>query len=370
MKNLIYKYLNNKATEKEVALIFDWIEASEENKKEFITLKKLWAFTNKPNKINLYNWNKTKNQLRKFPQKKYSEYFKYAVGFSLIISFLVILPFNNNKEIVSNNQITLENKHGKKEFLFEHKTKLIEDNLGNVIAKQTDKEIVYYQQPETKEITFNTINVPYSKTFKVILSDGTIVRLNAGSSLTYPEHFLVNSKRIVTLKGEAFFEVTKNKKSPFIVNTNDVTVEVLGTSFNVSSYTEDNFTSCVLVEGSVKLSDNNNKENTILLTPNEKSVWQKSSKSFSVTKINPNYYTSWVRGELVFKNTPFTEIAKKIERYYDVNIINKNPFLEKQIFTGTIKIKESSVKDILDLFKIDTNFEYEKRENNFTILNP
>lgn len=370
MKNLIYKYLNNKATEEEVALIFDWIEASEENKKEFITLKKLWAFTNETNKINLYSWNKIRNQLRKSPNLKYSKYFKYAVGFSLIISLLVFYPFNNDDEKVIKNQITLENNNGKKELLLENKTKVIEDNLGNIVAKQTDKEIVYYKQTETTKIVYNTINVPYSKTFKVTLSDGTVVRLNAGSSLTYPEQFALNSERIVTLNGEAFFEVTKNKNSQFIVNTSEVAIEVLGTTFNVSSYKEDNFTSCVLVEGSVKLLENNNKENTILLTPNEKSIWQKASKSFSVTSINTNYYTSWIHGELVFKNTPFSVIAKKIERYYDVKITNKNPLLEQQTFTGTIKIKESTVSDILEVFKIDTNFEYEKRENNFTILKP
>jgi hypothetical protein len=370
MKNLIYKYLNNKATEKEVALIFDWIELSEENKNEFITLKKLWAVTNETNKINLYNWNKIRNQLGKTPNLKYSEYFKYAVGFCLIVGLFVFYPFHNNDEKIIKNQITLENNNGKKELLLEHKTKVIEDNLGNIVAKQTDKEIVYYKQPETTKIVYNTIKVPYSKTFKVILSDGTVVRLNAGSSLTYPEQFGLNTERVVTLNGEAFFEVTKNKNSPFIVNTREVAIEVLGTTFNVSSYKEDHFTSCVLVEGSVKLSENNNKENTILLIPNEKSIWQKASKSFNVTKVNPNYYTSWIRGELVFKNTPFSVISKKIERYYDVKITNENHLLEQQIFTGTIKIKESTVIDVLEIFKIDTNFDYQKTENNFTILNP
>ena len=123
------------------------------------------------------------------------------------------------------------------------------------------------------------------------------------------------------------------------------------------------------MEGSVKLSEINNEKNTILLTPNEKSIWQKGSKSFNVTKVNPNYYTSWIRGELVFKDTPFSIIAKKIERYYDVKITNKNHHLEQQIFTGTIKIKESTVTDILEVFKIDTNFKYQKTENNFIILN-
>jgi transmembrane sensor len=370
MTNLIYKYLNDKATEKEVALVFEWIEKSEENKNQFVALKKLWSITTISNKKNSYRWSKIKNQLHKSPKKKSLPYIKYAVGFSFIIAFFIIFHFKSEENIISKNQITLETNNGKKEVLLENKTKVIEDNLGNVIAKQTDNEIVYFKQTETDKVVYNTIKVPYSKTFKVTLADGTIVRLNAGTTFTYPEQFRLNSERTVILEGEAFFEVAKDENRPFIVNANEVTVQVLGTSFNISSYVEDGFTSCVLVEGSVKLSENNNKKNSILLTPNEKSTWQIASKTFETQKVTTNYYTSWINGELVFKNTPFSTIAKKIERYYDVKIINENSFLAAQVFTGTIKIKESTVADILAIFKIDTPFEYQQKEKTFQILTP
>lgn len=371
MTSLIYKYLNNQASEKEVALLFEWIEASEEHKQEFIALKKIALINPKSNKPNIYQWNKIKAQLHKSPQKRPLKYLNYAVGFLCILYFFIFSPFEKAPAPASlDNQITLQTHTGKKEVLLENSTKRIENSTGGLVAKQNDKEIVYYKQKETPKIAYNTITVPYSKTFKVSLSDGSVIYLNAGSSLTYPEQFKPNSNRVVVLEGEAMFEVAKDPNSPFIVQANQVDIEVLGTTFNVSSYLEDGFTSCVLVEGAVRLSAKDHPENSLVLTPNEKSVWQFSEKTFSKELVNTKYYTSWVNGELVFRNTPFAVISKKIERYYDVKFINNNTFLAKQTFTGTIKIKESKVEDILELFKIDTKFEYQRRNNTFQILKP
>ena len=117
-------------------------------------------------------------------------------------------------------------------------------------------------------MVYNTLKIPYGKKFEVQLSDGTIVHLNAGTSLRYPVQFVKNQSRQVYLTGEAFFEVSKDKAHPFTVNTQEVNVEVLGTKFNVNSYTEDVSTDVVLVEGKVSLyKDKKTAENQVYLTP-------------------------------------------------------------------------------------------------------
>lgn len=238
------------------------------------------------------------------------------------------------------------------------------------MPKKNNKELIYYKNPSTKKTIYNTIIVPFSKTFKVVLSDGTIVHLNAGTSFTYPEQFnLVNNRKVI-LKGEAHFEVFKDKTKPFIIEANNLNIEVLGTTFNLSNYEEDNFIDCVLTEGSVRLSEKDNQENAIVLKTNQKATWQKNLSIFATTEVNPENHAAWIHGELIFNKDSFTNISKKIERYYNVKIINNYALLGSQEFTGTIKIKESNVENILELFKLDTPFTYKKQENIIEIYHP
>ena len=120
-------------------------------------------------------------------------------------------------------------------------------------------------------LVYNTLKIPYGKQFEVELSDGTIVHLNSGTTLRYPVAFLKNQNRKVFLTGEAFFEVAKDKAHPFTVSTQELNVEVLGTKFNASSYTEDVTTDIVLVEGKVALyKDKKENNNSVKLTPGSK----------------------------------------------------------------------------------------------------
>jgi len=368
---LIYKYFNNEATEEEVAIVFRWIEASEENKNTFITLKKEWIISSNSKFSSELAWESfKKNHLKTFKKKslriwQYAAILFIAIALSKTFSVLTESKTSPLKEVVlelSKGKINLIKDKGEKKYL---------DSNGNIIAEQHNNEIIYHPiESSAKEPIYNTITIPFGKTFKVTLSDASIVHLNAGSTLKYPEQFVSGNTRNVYLTGEAFFEVSKDEKHPFIVHSGQVDVEVLGTKFNLSSYIDDITTHCELVEGSVRMSESTNYKNNTILAPNQKSAWNNDTKKFEIENIDVKLYTAWVYGELMFQNEPFEHVIKKLERSYGVKIKNNNPLLAKQNFTGTIKIKESSVESILDLFKLDTPFEYEINKNSIEIIKP
>jgi transmembrane sensor len=371
ISELIYNYLNNEATEEEVALIFQWIEKSEDNKNTFIALKKEWIINYNSDSTNKVDWEIFQKRYLKSTKKKPLQIWKYAAILVIAIGLGKSISVLTESKKPPLEEVVLELNDGKINFIEDKEEKKYIDSNGNIIAELHDNEIIY-KPTETlsKETIYHTLKIPYGKTFKVTLSDGSVVYLNAGTTFKYPEQFVSENTRKVYLTGEAFFEVAKDEKHPFIVHSNEVHVEVLGTKFNLSSYEDDATTHCELVEGSVRLSESANSENNTVLTPNHKSTWDNKTKQFETKNVDVKLYTAWVYNELMFQNEPFEYIIKKLERSYGVNIKNNNSLLANQKFTGTIKIKESGVESILDLFKLDTPFDYSRNENTVEITNP
>lgn len=359
---IIYKYLSNEASEQEVQQLFDWIDASEENKKQFIILKKTWALTALTG-----DFSRDTTPVISFkPKKNTRKYFKYA---AILVVFMGLagIAFYFNERTTTSKEIVLELGDGRLEYFSEKKSTALVNDKGELVARKFSDKIMYFGKVLDKEVLYHTLTVPYGKTFKLKLSDGTLVSLNSGTTLRYPEQFGINGKRNVYLTGEAFFDVAKDKQHPFIVHSKEVDIEVLGTRFNVNAYPEDKTVSSVLVEGSIQMSEKENPLNAVLLKPTQIAVWQSDSKKIVTKTVDTSFYESWTLGELTFKNTPFSSIAKIIERTYDVEIINENAVLAKQNFTGSIKISESSVENILELLKRDTPFNYSINQNTITI---
>ena len=200
---------------------------------------------------------------------------------------------------------------------------------------------------------FAKIEVPSGQTSKLILQDGTEVWLNSGSSLTYPSQF--KKKRKVFLEGEAFFRIAKNKKLPFLVNTKNLQIKVLGTSFNVSAYEEDQSNSLTLVEGKVELNKPNGKFLTEI-SPGEMAIIE--DRAIRIKEVETSYYSSWIDGKLFFSDVPLVEIAKKLERSYNVKIQFENEKLKGIRFTGTF-LKYKPVEQILQAIKIIVPIDYE-----------
>ncbi|UBM62633.1 FecR domain-containing protein [Candidatus Sulfidibacterium hydrothermale] len=168
------------------------------------------------------------------------------------------------------------------------------------------------------------VKAPLGVKKSVILPDSSHVWLNSGSILKYPRHF--GKTRKICLHGEAYFEVTKDAKHPFIVHTPKINVKVLGTGFNVSAYCDEPV-QVTLVHGRVmafRKSRFGRIKAKVILSPGEQTTFSEKTNTFQVRKINTSDYTAWIKGRLVFKNTPLPEVVKRINRWYNAKIVIKD----------------------------------------------
>jgi transmembrane sensor len=162
----------------------------------------------------------------------------------------------------------------------------------------------------------NTLSTPKGGTYQVVLSDGTKVWLNAASSISYPVAF-TGKERSVTLTGEAYFEVAKNKDMPFYVSANNMQVRVLGTHFNIAAYSDDSEMTTTLLEGSVQVIKNNVRS---MLKPGQKAVINNTSNNIAVSDANIEEAMAWKNGYFIFDDDDINGIMKKVSRWYDVSI--------------------------------------------------
>lgn len=198
---------------------------------------------------------------------------------------------------------------------------------------------------------------------KVVLPDGSTITLNAESSLTYPEKFS-DSIRQVTLIGEAFFDIKKDISKPFIVNTEDITIKVLGTSFNVKSYPEDKRTETTLVTGKVEIFQQKI-EKPIILTPSQRAVFDKEKNSVKLDKVDSEDIIAWREGKLVFDQTPLKQVVSDLNRKYDVEFVIRSDTLLQYKYTG--EFNNLSLEEVLELLKISSPIDY-KLVNNKIML--
>jgi transmembrane sensor len=189
------------------------------------------------------------------------------------------------------------------------------------------------------------------------MPDGTTGWLNSNSSIKYKGNF--DSDRQVTLTGEAFFDVFKDKKRPFRVNANEVTVKVLGTRFNIASYNNEKNIEVVLEEGKLEI-NNNQKNKPYTMKPNDLVIYDKTLKDFSTEVVQPHKYLSWTEGKLVFRNDPIDVIARRLERWYNIDVEINGNFAEDLRLRATFI--DEGLKEVLDLLKRSLPIDY-KIEN-------
>ncbi|MBC8770572.1 FecR domain-containing protein [Arenibacter sp. BSSL-BM3] len=366
-EKLILKYLSNNATAKELDILSDWI-LDKDNAKLFqeYTQLHLEIITS----MNGPDTDKIKEKLlqkikRDKIRKKFNTVIKYAaVGlliFSLGYYFQQEVKFSNEKNalIPKEEAITIILGNGKMETLRVDENREVMDDEGNVIGTQNNTQLSYTSTAENQKLIYNRLNVPYGKKFDVVLSDGTHVHLNSGSSLRYPVAFIQGASRKVFLTGEAYFDVAEDEKRPFLVNANEIDIQVLGTKFNVSNYPEDANINTVLVEGSVELlrsSKGITGLESVILKPGHKAEWHKNSNEVSLSNVDTSLYTAWIKGKLVFRNTSFRQIREGLQRHYNVVIHNKNVQLEEQIYDATFDIE--TIDQVLESFNRSWAIDY------------
>ena len=297
---------------------------------------------------------------------------KYAAVFCLIFGLGYYSSINSElldepqKIIPKSNDIVLTSEDSKV-VLEKHDNKTDDKKIiSKINLIQKSDQLIYDNNIDIKELVYHSLKVPYGKRFNVVFSDGSKAYLNSGSVIRYPVKFIEDKKREVFLEGEAFFDVAENKNELFIVNSNGINVEVYGTKFNVRNYSEDFNSDIVLVEGSVGIKNAEVSELT-MLKPGFKGSVDKENFRVKTSKVNTKIYTSWIDGEVIFRNETFSQILKKLERLYNVTIINNKNESLNEVFNAAINVENENIEQVLDYFNKIYNIEYQIFNNKIII---
>ncbi|WP_372932653.1 FecR family protein [Mariniphaga sediminis] len=306
-KEKLHKFaLNQLTNQTEIEEVVTWIEASGKNKEEFETLKNLWAIS----------------------------------GFS---------NYDSCIEVKQGNTVTPINKRLISLSLLKYAAIFV---LAFFIGSLS---VYFIKNNNASELALNEIIVPEGESAQVYLSDNTHVWLNSGTTLIYPAQFK-GKTRDVQLRGEAYFDVSHNIENPFQVKTTKLTVEVLGTSFNVEAYDHEENVNVTLVEGKVNLQSTSGKILTEL-SPGENGRYDLIRNRINVNRVDTEFFTSWKDGYLVFKDESLEEIAKKIKRWYNMKVIFDDEKIKQVKYTGTI-LKSKPIDQVLEILKYTTGINY------------
>lgn len=370
MEDIIIKYINNEATDDELAILNEALKSVEARKLlesylhvDYMLNDEFQEFNSK-NALDKFKKQTENVSLKISWRKKSINFLKYAAMIAIVISTAITIKYFSQEEIkpIDENVITLELNDGSIKIIDPNANQEIVNVKGSLVGKQNQDKLIYQNElTQNKEtLSYNKLYVPYGKRFQIELSDGTLVYLNSGSTLKYPVRFIKGMPREVFLEGEAYFKVSKDKNDSFIVNTSDIKTEVYGTEFNVSSYSNDDKKFVVLVEGSIGVYSSefrNAKQDLIMLTPNKKASYNNQSKKITTKDVAVDNYIVWKDGVLMFENERFENILRKLERHYNVSIQNNYTVLNEIKFTGTFDIE--SIEQVLDAFQGYRKFKYE-----------
>ena len=239
--------------------------------------------------------------------------------------------------------------------------------LNERVRVATSSQGIVYEERGKGMVTeeYNKLTTPIGGEYSLVLSDGTKVFLNADSELKYPVEFS-DGKRIVDLKGEAYFEVHKDSLRPFIVRMNGAEVTVLGTSFNVNTYGDDGQIYTTLVNGSVRVSSVKNGQAEVL-KPGMQSVMNVQSGLLTVRKVDVEPYVAWREGRFVFRAMTLDLIMRQLQRWYDFEVFYQNSELKDYEFRGVIK-RDMDLDKVLSVIKATTNVDFEVKGKVITII--
>lgn len=230
------------------------------------------------------------------------------------------------------------------------------DTLGDLMlsssaAENNGREVIFKDLHEVEDSLpkYGKIEIPCGGEYTMVLSDGTRVYLNSATELRFPESFAGCKERVVYLSGEAFFEVAKDADRPFIVICSTYDVRVLGTSFNISDYADDEDSRTTLASGKVEIDMHNNKQ--IVLKPGEQAIV--TGKGVNVKEVDVEFYTTWMYENFRFKGGNIEDIMKKLARWYVVDVFYANQSVKDFHFTGFLP-RYAKIEDVLELLSLTT----------------
>ena len=297
--------------------------------------------------------------------RPFSRLYKYAAVALLLIS-LTIIGYYYKKEAIEqvsvnvpdikpgSNRATLTLNDGKSIALSEEQSSLVVSDEGMTYGDGTGI-------PGAIRVRTATVHTPRAGQYQVSLPDGTEVWLNAASSLSYPTTF-EKDLRMVKVTGEVYFDVAKDAKRPFIVQTENQKIEVLGTSFNVNAYADQGKCLTTLIEGSLRVIAKQN-DQRVVIKPGQQAIVSESGE-MDVVQVDVEEYTAWKDGAYMVNNLTLEQFAKQIERWYDVDVDMGN--YKNYRLSATIR-RDVKLKEVLDAITLRTKIKFVVKERRVSV---
>lgn len=362
---LIAKKIMGKLTDQENELFDQWLSSSGRNQKLWERIKDNHNFQIRNEQFESIDtreaWvNLAENLNLRRKKKQLNVFLKYAAA--IILPLLVgtmaywYVKWPSEQHILAQSDIRPGSRNaclvlndGQSINLDSLKAKSLKEVDGTVIDKTNDELNYSTQQTlQSNKVLKNTLVVPRGGEYSLVLSDGTKVFVNSMSKLVFPVRFS-GDKREVILEGEAYFEVKEDQLHPFIVNVNGIQVNVLGTSFNVKAYEEEENIYTTLVEGKVRITGDK-VEKDCILNPDQQVVLNKLNAEVSVQNVDARLYMQWTRGKYTFSNQSLDEIMRTLSRWYDLDYQYQDESIKTIVFEGGLN-KYESIDPILDIIR-------------------
>ena len=378
--NLLLTERERALTEKEKLILNEWLKEDKSNKDIYDSLKNEAYIPAKLKSLSEFNKDKAYSRFVERTKTRktrsiYREVLKYA---AILIPFIFVVWFIVQKNNITEPEIQLvstEIQPGTSKAILkladgtvvnlEDEKELIAEFDGTIISNN-NKEIIYNpsgKKVKPRKLQFNTIEIPRGGEYQLILSDGTKVWLNSGTSIKYPIAFAANSREVYLEEGEAFFEVTENKESPFIVHTSKMKVNVLGTSFNVRAYSDESQLSTTLVTGKVIINQPET-GNEYTLVPNEQAIF--SDQGIDIKSVDVNKFIAWKDGRILFEENTLEEIFNDLSRWYNIDVEYASAEVKKLRFSIDVE-RYDEFSEILGILELTKKIKFKIEENSVII---
>jgi len=384
---LIFLYLQENCSLAQLKELHQWIESSDENRKQFEQLTNHQYISLELEKLYSYDeskgWEKIKDNLNvktihKRPNILFQQWRRISIAAVavLVTGALYFIrtpsgkPFQNTSIAQHKTDDVLPGKNKAMLTLSNGSKIVLDGSQSDTIAQQgstkvlnLDGKVSYLPGTNTnKEILYNTISTPAGGQYQVNLPDGSQVWLNASSSIRFPSSF-TGTDRQVAITGEAYLEVAHNKKMPFIVAVNDAKIKVLGTSFDVMAYPDESATEVTLLEGSVNFTKD---EAQAFLKPGEQSRLSKTGNIRIFKDVDIDKILAWKNGFFYFDNADIQTVMRQLSRWYDVNILYRNKN-KNDLFHADIP-RTMTLAEVLKALELAGGLHFEIQGRNIIVL--
>lgn len=225
---------------------------------------------------------------------------------------------------------------------------------GTVLVNDSLEGLRYDRSRMEEQVKWQTLSVPVGGEYRFALPDGTRVWVNSASEVRFPTRF-AGDLREIYMTGEVYMEVAHDARHPFVVHTGEKLVRVLGTTFNLAAYPDEQEVVATLVEGSVEFCD---REKCVRLQPGEQAVLDEATGRIEKREVNTALYTSWASGMFEYENMPLEDIARQLSRWYDVQFVFDDTAFRSHAFTGVVK-RTQTLEKVLSLIEKTTNVSFE-----------